>query len=126
MIATALVTLLSGDICAALAAREPMNNVVVVGAIGKERRHNWTWVSGFGCGDRTLHLGMPDANVRESKGGRELLERLEHVETEMVNQSDFGPRHDTGIRVRLSGNLTWDGLMPILQISEIDVLETGE
>ena len=128
MIASILAVLLSGDICSTLEAREPAADITVVGTVGMDLRHGWTWVGNFGCGDRNVLLSMTDADLRASENGRELVRKIDEFETGMVNRHDFGPIYDSGLRVRLSGDLTLDsdGLLQILHVKDVDVLEASE
>lgn len=128
MIASVIAILFSGDICGALEARQPMDDVVIEGAVGTEFRHGWTWIGGFGCGERNVMLSIPDASVRESEGGRELVDALERTAGEMVRQGDLGVRYDIGLRVRLAGRLIWDseGVRPTLRVKAVDILEAGQ
>jgi len=128
MILSALAILFSGDICTALTARQPVDDVVLEGTVGTEFRHGWTWIGGFGCGERNIMLSIPDASVRESEGGRELVDALDRTAGEMVSQGDLGVRYDIGLRVRLAGSLTWDaeGVRPTLRVKAVDILEAGQ
>ena len=128
MIVGVFAMLASGDICTSLEMRQPIAEVTLVGTVGTELRHAWTWIGNFGCGDRNLILSIPNAAVRETDGGQEFLEALDGIQRGMIAQNDLGPRYDVGMRIRVSGAVIWDDGNPIsmLTVSEIDVLEVDQ
>jgi hypothetical protein len=117
----------SADPCAqVLTVPQGEDSLTLTGVVGRDLRHNYLWISDFGCGaDRQILLVFRYSDIRAEADGLRAIEAIEKMEMEAIRQGRLVVP-DTGLRVRAVGQVSQDSILRQLNVERLELLEDAQ
>ena len=100
-------------------------SVTLTGFVGRDLRHNYLWISDFGCGAEQQILLFFRDDVKATPEGRRAIEAIDSTDIEAIRE---GRLHvpNTGLRVRAVGHVARNSTLRQLNLESLELLESPQ